>query len=253
MGFRMVKLMRVLNVDEGEIQRLKIQLWDQVTEDVAAEPVVFKRDWPRYELPWPVTGDITEEADQYLRSRGVRDLAPWLMVAEPTVGMNNRIILPYTYGDDVVGYSARLIGDAAENKNMPKIMSHRPAAYVFNMDQQSRRRKYTIVVEGEYDALSIGGVAIMTNSIHPDQASVIEELDTEPVVLADRDASGRRMVEQALQFGWSVSFPDWPEGIKDANDATRAFGRVAALQTVLSAVESSPLKIKLLMRRWFNV
>lgn len=249
-GIKLVKLMRALGVDEGEIQRLKIQLWDQVVEDVTPEPVVFRRDWPRFDLPWPVTGELTAEADAYLQSRGIRDLAPWLMVAEPTVGMNNRIILPYTYGDDVVGYQARLIGDV-ENKSMPKMISHRPAAYVFNLDQQGRRRKYTVVVEGEYDALSIGGVAIMTNSIHPDQARVIEDLDTDPVVLADRDPSGRRMVEQAIDLGWSVSFPDWPEGIKDANDAARAFGRTAALQSILTAVESSPLKIKLLMRKWF--
>lgn len=250
LGFRMIKLMRGFGIDEGDIQRLKIQLWDQVTEDVADEPVVFQRDWPRYELPWPVTGELTKEADAYLRFRGVRDLAPWLMVAEPTVGMNNRIILPYTYGDDVVGYSARLIGEA-ENKNTPKMISHRPPAYVFNLDQQGRRRKYTIVVEGEYDALSVGGVAIMTNSIHPDQARLIEDLDSDPILVADRDPSGRRMVEQAIELGWSVSFPDWPADIKDANEAAQRFGRAATLQSILMAVEYSPLKIKLLMRRWF--
>jgi DNA primase len=158
--------------------------------------------------------------------------------------------LPYTYGDTVVGYSARLIGDV-ESKNTPKMISHRPPAYVFNLDQQGRRRKYTVVVEGEYDALSIGGVAIMTNSIHPDQASQIEDLDSDPVLVADRDPSGRRMVEQAIDLGWSVSFPDWPTDVKDANEAAQRFGRVATLQSILMAVEYSPLKIKLLMRRWF--
>jgi len=33
LGIKLIKLMRVLGVDEGEIQRLKIQLWDQVVVD----------------------------------------------------------------------------------------------------------------------------------------------------------------------------------------------------------------------------
>jgi DNA primase len=163
--------------------------------------------------------------------------------------MENRVILPYTYGDTVVGYQARWIGTPPDRKT-PKMISHRPAGYVFNLDSQNRKRKYTVVVEGEYDALSIGGVAVMTNSINPEQAKVIEDLDTEPVVVADRDSAGRGLLEQAAALGWSASFPDWPEDIKDANDAVQQFGRIATLQSILSAIESNPLKIKLLARRW---
>lgn len=249
LGFRMIKLMRVLNVDEGEIQRLKIQLWDQVVEDVDPEPAVYKIDWPSMEFPWSVTTNLSAEADEYLQSRGIRDLAVWLQTAEPVVGMNNRVILPYTYGDQIVGYSARWIG--APPDRVPKMISHRPPGYVFNLDGQTRLRKYTVVVEGEYDALTVGGVALMTNSINPEQAKVIEDLDTEPVVLADRDPSGRQLAEQAAALGWAVSFPDWPKGIKDANDAARQFGRAATLRSILMAIETSPLKVKLLARRWF--
>lgn len=249
LGFRMIKLMRVLGIDEGEIQRLKIQLWDQVTEDIDPEPAVFKIDWPSMDFPWPVTDQISPAADEYLRHRGVRDLAVWLQTAEPVIGMNHRVILPYTYGDQVVGYTARWIGEPPDR--VPKMISHRPPGYVFNLDAQTRLRKYTVVVEGEYDALSIGGVALMTNSINAEQAKIIEDLDTEPVILADRDASGKDLALQAASLGWSVSFPDWPEGIKDANQAAREFGRAAALRSILSSVETSPLKIKLLARRWY--
>jgi hypothetical protein len=66
----------------------------------------------------------------------------------------------------------------------------------------------------------------------------------------------RRGLQQDLpnlssaELGWSVSFPEWPDGIKDANEAAQQYGRVAVLQSVLSAIETSPLKIKLLARRW---
>lgn len=90
----------------------------------------------------------------------------------------------------------------------------------------------------------------MTNEISPEQAKIIEDIDNEPVVLPDKDRAGMTMALQAAELGWSVSFPDWPDGIKDANEASIQFGRVAVLQSVLSAIESSPLKIKLLARRW---
>lgn len=249
LGFKLIKLMRVLGIDEGEIQRLRIQLWDQVEEDIDPEPAVFKKDWPAIEWPWPVSDQLSDTAQAYLAQRHVLGLATFLQTESRVLGMENRIILPYTYGDKIVGYQARWIGDVPDRKT-PKMISHRPPGYVFNLDAQNRKRKYTVVVEGEYDALSIGGVALMTNSINAEQAKVIEELDTEPVVLADKDTAGRGLIEQAASLGWSVSFPDWPDSIKDANDAVRQFGRTATLQSILSAIEPSSLKIKLLARRW---
>jgi hypothetical protein len=60
------------------------------------------------------------------------------------------------------------------------------------------------------------------------------------------------MIEQALEFGWSVSMPDWPDGVKDVNDATRLFGKLYALWSIVKAKESMPLKIQLRMKKWIN-
>lgn len=249
LGFKLIKLMRVLGIDEGEIQRLKIQLWDQVVEDETIIEEPYKKpDWPEISWPWTVR-DLTLEAAEYLDSRGVLELTDWYTSASPIQGMDNRVILPYTSDGKLVGYTARWIGNVPDKKT-PKMVKSQPPNFVFNLDKQSHHRKYTIVTEGEYDALSLDGVAIMTNSISPDQAKLIEDVDSEPVVLPDRDKAGLVLALQAAELGWSVSFPEWPDGIKDANDAIIHFGRVATLQSVLSAIETSPLKIKLLARRW---
>jgi DNA primase len=163
--------------------------------------------------------------------------------------MDNRVILPYTDSGRLIGYSARWIGDVPDKKTA-KMIASRPHSYVFNLEHQSSHRKYTIVTEGEYDALSLDGVAIMTNEISPEQAKIIEDIDNEPVVLPDKDAAGLRLALQAAELGWSVSFPEWPSEIKDANQAAQKFGRAATLQSVISAIETSPLKIKLIARRW---
>jgi hypothetical protein len=249
LGIKLIKFMRAIGIDEGEIQRLKIQLWDQVVVDdehSVHEP--FKKpDWPEIDFPWEVQ-DITLEAAEYLDSRQVLELTDWLTSPSSIQGMNNRVILPFFDNDKLVGYNARWIGEAP--KGTAKIIASRPASFVFNLDKQSQARKYTLVLEGEYDALSLDGVAIMTNSISPEQAKIIEDIDNEPVVLPDRDRAGLQLAMQAAELGWNVSFPDWPEGIKDANQAVQHFGRVATLQSVISAIETSPLKIKLIARRW---
>jgi hypothetical protein len=248
LGIKLIKFMRAIGIDEGEIQRLKIQLWDQVVEDTDTIHEPFKKpDWPEIEFPWEIQ-DITLEAAEYLDSRGVLELTDWLTSASTVQGMNNRAILPFFDNDKLVGYNARWIGEPP--KGTAKIIASRPPSFVFNLDRQSQTRKYTIVTEGEYDALSLDGVAIMTNSISPEQAKIIEDIDNEPVVLPDRDKAGLQLAMQAAELGWSVSFPEWPDGVKDANDAACQFGRIATLQSVLSAIETSPLKIKLIARRW---
>jgi len=249
LGIKLIKLMRGFGIDEAEIQRLKIQLWEQVApeEHVVEEP--FKKpDWPEIAWPWEVA-ELTLPAAEYLDKRGVLELSNWYTSTSTLQGMDNRVILPYISDGKIVGYSARWIGEVPDKKTA-KMLSSRPTSFVFNLDHQSQQRKYTVVTEGEYDALTLDGVAIMTNAISPEQAKIIEDIDNEPVVLPDRDRAGMTLALQAAELGWSVSFPEWPEGIKDANQAAQQFGRAATLQSVIMAIESNPLKIKLLARRW---
>jgi hypothetical protein len=39
--------------------------------------------------------------------------------------------------------------------------------------------------------------------------------------------------------------PDWPEDVKDVNDAVKKFGRVGTLLTIVHAAESNRIKIEL--------
>jgi hypothetical protein len=68
----------------------------------------------------------------------------------------------------------------------------------------------------------------------------------------DRDHEGPRTVEQAIEYGWSVSMPDWPEGIKDVNDAYIKLGRLATLWMIINSKESNSLKIQLKSKKWFK-
>jgi hypothetical protein len=46
--------------------------------------------------------------------------------------------------------------------------------------------------------------------------------------------------------------PDWPEGVKDVNDAVIKLGRLATLWMIVDAKESNTLKIQLRAKKWFK-
>ena len=200
----------------------------------------------------PLTEWIKQPSDElvpvleYLASRNLYvDDYPWHWTDED--GFNNRLIIPFYHEHRLVGYTARKI-----TSGKPKYISEQQPGYVFNLDRQHYERKYVIVTEGPIDAVCIDGVAVMSAEIGASQHALISQLQREVIVLADRDDSGYKMVEQALEYGWSVAFPDWDDGIKDANDATRHYGKLYTLYSIISSKESNNLKIQLRARNWFK-
>jgi DNA primase len=165
----------------------------------------------------------------------------------PKIGFSNRIIIPFIYKNEIVGWTARAINDAK-----PKYLSEQQPGYLFNLDRQQGDRKFTIVCEGPFDAISIDGCAILGAEIKDSQNWLLSQLGKEIVLVPDRDHEGLKTVEQAIELGWSVSMPDWPEGVKDVNDAVIKLGRLATLWLISSTKESNGLKIRLKAKTWFK-
>jgi len=164
----------------------------------------------------------------------------------PADGYSDRVILPFTHQGRIVGYTARKI---VEGK--PKYISDQTPGYVFNLDQQREDHRYIIVVEGPFDALSVGGVALLGSEIMPNQSLQIDQQSKTVILVPDRDSNGARTVEQALAANWSVSFPPWQD-CKDSNDAVRRYGRIATIASIIAHRENNPLKIRLRSREWFQ-
>ena len=61
----------------------------------------------------------------------------------------------------------------------------------------------------------------------------------------DRDAPGEKLINQAIEFGWSVAFPEWDKTVGDVADAVLKYGRLFTIQSILKTTESSKLKIDL--------
>ena len=162
-------------------------------------------------------------------------------------GFQNRLIIPFFYQTRIVGYTARLIRDGKV-----KYISEQQPGYVFNLDRQTHDRKFTIVTEGPVDAICVDGCAIMSNEASVQQIALLKQLQREIIVVPDRDQAGLKLAAQAIENGWSVSMPEWPEGCKDINDVMQQHGKLYTLWSIVSSKESMPLKIQLRMKKWIG-
>jgi hypothetical protein len=160
---------------------------------------------------------------------------------ETAYNLHKRVIVPFKWKNEVIGYTAR----AVENNVKPKYYSQYEPNYVFNIDTQTPDRKYVIVVEGPFDAMAVDGVAVLGNEVSEVQADIIDSLGREVIVVPDNDRAGASLVDQATEYGWSVSFPIWHEDCKDVNQAVIKYGKLFVLKAIIDGKETSKLKIEL--------
>ena len=103
------------------------------------------------------------------------------------------------------------------------------------MDVQTWDRKFVIVTEGPFDAITTSGVSILGSEINDIQRELIEGLNRRIIVVPDRDKPGQKLINQAIEFGWSVAFPEWDKSIEDTADAVSKYGRLFTLKSILSS------------------
>lgn len=251
-GLKIRKLMSWMGMDDALLMRLQFDaLRDLDAEVVYQERIKEAIHFEPRELP-DNTIDLKSANDQdaqdavkYLNDRGFSiDDFNWMW--SNAEGFNRRVIIPYTWENKVVGFTARSID---LHKSKGKYIQHIGSDYVFGVDEQKRDSKFAILVEGPLDAVPLGALAVLTNEVSERKAEIIDSLGREIIVVADKDKSGRHMVDAALKYGWNVAFPDWQEDIKDVADACLRYGRLYTLRSILCTKESNKLKIELLRKR----
>jgi DNA primase len=200
-------------------------------------------DWPEMALPkdsYPVKNYPVEKLDEknvehfvkaceFLVERGLDNWTDWHY--STFSHFRNRVILPFRYKGKIVGYTARWVG-TVPNKETTKYYVQQPKNFVYGLDR-SADKKITIVTEGQLDAVSIDGVAIGSNNMSLEQSKIIEKTGNRIILLPDADAAGLKLVRQAIQRGWSVSFPPWEPDVKDANDAVQKYGKLFTVKSIL--------------------
>lgn len=165
----------------------------------------------------------------------------------PAPGYADRVLIPFYQDGKIVGHTGRKI-----TEGKPKYLTDAQPGYVFNIDQQTADKQFVIVVEGQFDAIAIEGVAVMHNQPNEVQIMRINALGREVIVVPDRDKPGAKMIETAIAQGWSVSMPPWEDDIKDAADAVHRYGRLYTLATILHYKVSGEINLHLLKKKLEN-
>ena len=154
------------------------------------------------------------------------------------------MIIPFFYEGKLVGNTARKVTDGK-----PKYVSDQHPHFVFNIDRQNENQKYIFVCEGPFDAISVGGVALLTNDIADQQARIINSLGCEVIVIPDQDEAGLMLVKKAIEYDWSVAFPNWEDDVKDAADAVKKYGKLFVIVDAIKTAQKGEIKITMAMKQ----
>lgn len=243
------KLLSWCGIDEQQIQRYSLEslqhknLLDYV--NVKREKVKIR--FNDHVLPECELLDITniehKKYIDYLTQRKINVTNfPFLVTPNLQGRMADRIIIPYTYKNKIVGHTSRFL-----DNRIPKYINEQQPGYVFGFDFQKPEYEVCILVEGIFDALSINACALTHNTINDDQARLLSELNKKIIFVPDRDKTGLQTIDRALELGYSVSLPDWEHDVKDVNDSVIKYGRLSTLLSILQS--STTNKVKLDMQR----
>jgi len=254
LSYKMRRLLTWLGVPDSQISQVSLEV---LRENEGVETTSQKFVLPEFnEVPLPedsvnlATCDITSkhqvEVIEYMAGRNLFfEDADFYW--SPSLAYRDRLIVPFTYKGKTVGWTARKIRDGK-----PKYLSEQQPGYVFNMDAQTDSKIFGIVCEGPLDAVHIEAMALLGSEIKDQQAYLVNSLNRDIIVVPDRDDAGKRLAEQAIDYEWSVSMPDWHENINDISDAVARYGKIYTLYSIVTAAESSPLKIRLRSKQWFG-
>ena len=242
------EMLNWLGIDDTQIQRWSLESLQN--KDLLDFTKKFKRERPVEFEPrkLPKEAEILDDNEirhkiyiEYLINRKIDYKSYDFYVTPDDEGRNNnRIIIPYTYNNEIVGYTSRFL-----DNRTPRYINIQQQDYVFGYDQQTDDMQVCILVEGIFDALSIGGCALTHNDIGEGQAKVLRQLQRQIIYVPDRDKAGLIVCDVALELGYSVSIPNWDDSIKDVNDAVIKYGKLPTLLSILQAATTSKIKIEM--------
>ena len=245
-------LLEWCGLSQAEISRLNLESLKHkdVIDYTKKKKPKIKIDFKETDLPDDVELISTENPEHsvfvdYLNARGFKPSDYPFMITPNEEGRNsNRIVIPYTFKDKVVGYISRYL-----DNRTPKYIKNQQQGYVFGVDLQKPDWEVCIVCEGVFDALSINGCALTHDTISKEQAQILKGLRRTIIVVPDRDSSGLNICDQALNYGFQVSIPNWSSEIKDINDAVLKYGKLPTLLSILESASNSKIKVEMQRRK----
>tara|TARA_E500000318_G_scaffold109550_1_gene122783 strand:+ start:819 stop:1592 length:774 start_codon:yes stop_codon:yes gene_type:complete len=251
--------MSYIGIPDDTIRKLAIEAMRHEESDVKYEKKKFvtfnKKDLPKDTqtldawLEKYTTGSLSHTEQKsidnlltYLTSRGIGpDWYDFMYSPSKIWDIYQRLLIPFYWRGEVVGFTGRVFEESRAVKYYTDVWP----GYVFNMDAQDWSRKFVLVTEGPFDAITTSGVSILGSEINDIQRELIEGLNRQIIIVPDRDRPGEKLINQAIEFGWGVAFPEWHDSVEDTADAVLKYGRLFTIKSILKSTETNKLKIDL--------
>ncbi|HEY6435702.1 MAG TPA: hypothetical protein VIY47_03865, partial [Ignavibacteriaceae bacterium] len=190
--------LRQINVSNEFIKQIEFEIFRQKNNikevrvgvkeiDIETKLKSLFRQWKTIELPKD-SFKITELLElgfddpnflkvvNYAMSRHIYDLDEFYWSPEHEYNLHQRLIIPYYYKHNIVGFTSRLCYDT-DDKAIPKYYQQCPADFVYNLDKYSGwSRKYALVNEGVLDAWFIDGISTVGSEIGQEKVDIINRL-----------------------------------------------------------------------------
>ena len=252
---KMRRLLQWLNAPDDTINKLALTVMQENEGIQTTQQLVELPTFKTVPLPDDAIkiADITEFNKyslailEYMSARGL-NLDDTDYYWSPSLGYHDRLIIPFYYEKRIVGWTARTV--TADKQ--PKYMSEQQPGFVYGLDEQGHNKVFCIVCEGPMDAIHIDGVALLGSEVKDQQAMLINRVGKQIIVVPDRDQAGAKLIDQAIELGWSVSLPEWTDDINDIGDAVAKYGRLYTLYSIVNNAESNELKIRLRSKKWLS-
>ncbi len=252
-GEKMKTFARWLGASEDTIKELVFEALKTESEEYQPEHHEAKLEFIDKELPegaMPISewvnseylSDISEDIGPVIDYVYSREMDPMSsnFYWSPAPGYIDRVIIPFRWQGRIVGNTARKVKDGK-----PKYLSDQHPHFVFNFDSQYEEQKYIFVCEGPFDALSVDGVALLTNEIAEQQSRIINSLGAEVIVIPDQDRAGLVLFDRAAELNWSVAMPNWDPDVKDVADAVRRYGKLFVIVDAIKTAQKGAIKINM--------
>lgn len=232
-----------LKTESDEYQPEQYEPKIEFTEKPLPEGSMSIKEWVNSECLSDIAEDIDKVID-YIHQRGFDPLSEDFFWS-PAPGYEKRVIIPFLWQGKTVGNTARKV---VEGK--PKYLSDHHPHFVFNFDRQKENQKYILVCEGPFDALSVDGVALLTNDVADQQARIINSLGAEVIVIPDQDQAGVNLIKKAMHYNWAVAFPNWDPDIKDCAEAVQKYGKLFVVVDAIKTKQQGDIKITMALKQF---
>lgn len=268
-------LLGVLGVSSYELKKLQFYLYQNQSKpkEVVKKKTFYLPDFVQRELPFnskPIlewANDPNPPQDfidvvSYLSSRGQFYLknSGFYWSPDKEAQMNRRILIPFFFRNKIVGYTARYI-DKIINKEISKYYNNMPENFLFNSKaMEIDNREYVIVVEGPFDAMCIDGVAVLGKALSQTKLDWLKSSGKKIIILPDKEKSNKGLIDYAIKNYWYASLPwdnehglKWSSDVKDAAQASRKYGRIFTLKSILESITDDQATLKLFKSRLMHL